>query len=132
MDLGLTVGIKGQKSILVSPDTTAAKFGSGGVEVFATPMMIGLMEGAAMESVDGELPEGYGTVGTHLDVAHLAATPIGLTVTAKSELIEIKGKKLVFKVEAFDEKEKIGEGTHNRYIIDLGSFIKRAGEKKNS
>ncbi|MDI6707219.1 MAG: thioesterase family protein, partial [Bacillota bacterium] len=117
---------------IVKEKDTAANFGSGGVEVFATPMMIGLMENAALSAVDLHLPKGYATVGTHLDVKHLAATPIGMKVYATAELIEIDGKRLVFKVEAYDEKEKIGEGMHERYIINLERFLDKTAEKKNS
>ncbi|MDD2573098.1 MAG: thioesterase family protein [Bacillota bacterium] len=105
-------------------------FGSGGVKVFATPMMIGLMENAALSAVDLHLPKGYVTVGTRIDVRHLAATPVGMKVYAMAQLTGIDGKRLEFKVEAYDEKEKIGEGSHERYIIDVERFIERTAAKQ--
>lgn len=125
----LSIGMKARVEKYVTEVDTAQKFGSGDVRVFATPMMIGLMENAALKAVDAHLPEGFATVGTHLDVKHLAATPVGMMVYAEAELIEIKGKKLIFKIESFDEKDKIGEGTHTRYIIELKPFIEMAENK---
>jgi predicted thioesterase len=129
MEIDLNPGLTGQAVISVSEENTALKYGSGSVTVFATPAMIGLMEKAAINAVDGELPQGFATVGTHLDVKHLAATPLGMIVIAKSELIEVNGNKLKFKVEAFDEVEKIGEGFHTRYIISLAPFLERTSKK---
>lgn len=132
MEFKLHIGLNSKIETIVKEKDTAANFGSGGVEVFATPMMIGLMENAALSAVDLHLPKGYATVGTHLDVKHLAATPIGMKVYATADLVEIDGKRLVFKVEAYDEKEKIGEGKHERYIINLERFLDKTAEKKNS
>ena len=129
MDFDLKTGMTAQVEKVVGEDDTAVKFGSGGVRVFATPMMIGLMENAALSAVDPHLGEGFATVGLSLNVKHMAATPVGMKVTAKAELLNIEGKKLTFKVEAFDEAEKIGEGTHERYIIELSKFIERAAKK---
>ncbi|MCL6087836.1 MAG: thioesterase family protein [Actinobacteria bacterium] len=125
----LKIGLNAQAITNVTEDNTALKFGSGSVKVFATPAMIGLMEKAAINTVDSLLPEGLATVGTHIDVSHLAATPLGMIIIAKAELIEIQGKKLKFKVEAFDEVEKIGEGFHLRYIIKLEDFLGRTNKK---
>ena len=129
MTFQLEKGMKGQEAVRVAADNTAVAYGSGGIEVFATPAMIGLMEGAAMKAVEEALPEGYGTVGTRLDVRHMAATPRGFRVYAEAKLVEIKGKRLVFEVAAFDEVERIGEGVHERYIIEKQSFLKRVEEK---
>lgn len=129
MEFKLEIGMKAEIDKVVSDQDTAASFGSGSVLVLSTPMMIGLMENAALKAVDPHLPENFATVGIHLDVKHLAATPIGMKATAKAELIELKGKKLKFKIEAFDEKEKIGEGYHSRYIIDVAKFIEAANNK---
>ena len=118
-----------QAGKIVSEDDTAVKFGSGGVRVFATPMMVALMENAALNAVDPHLGEDSATVGLSLNVKHLAATPVGMKVTAVAELISIEGKKLTFKVEAYDEQEKIGEGIHERYIIKLSKFLERAAQK---
>ena len=129
MDFNLNVGMKASVERLVEERDTAVSFGSGMVRVYATPMMIGLMENASLKAVDTHLPEGFATVGTHLDVKHMAATPVGMEVKAEAELIEVEGKKLKFKIVAFDEKEKIGEGFHSRYIIRVDKFIQSADEK---
>ncbi|SHJ89167.1 thioesterase family protein [Paramaledivibacter caminithermalis] len=129
MEFNLKVGMAAEIEKIVDEKDTAASFGSGSVLVFATPMMIGLMENAALSAVDAYLPENYATVGIHLDVKHLAATPVGMKVRAKAELVEINDKKLKFKIEAYDEKEKIGEGYHSRYIINVPKFIKASKEK---
>jgi predicted thioesterase len=107
------------------------KYGSGGIPVYATPAMVGLMEGACLMAVDPRLPEGMATVGIDLSIKHLAATPLGMTVRAEAELTGIEGKKLVFKVQAFDDKELIGTGTHQRFIIDMKKFLQKVEEKKD-
>lgn len=112
--------------LIVEEKHTANAFGSGDLYVFSTPMMVALMENAAMKCAE---LGGYATVGTSLNVKHIAATPMGHTVRATAELIEIEGKKLVFRVTAFDEKEKIGEGVHERFIIDVEKFMKKVGMK---
>lgn len=129
MTQNLKTGIAGAADVIVSEQNTAIAFGSGAVSLFGTPAMIGLMEKAALSSVDPLLGEGVCTVGIKVDVKHLAATPPGMKVTAKSRLIEIDGKRLVFEVEAWDEQDLIGKGIHERYIIKLDSFIKRAQAK---
>lgn len=126
----LKIGLVYETKKVVEEADTAAKFGSGGIYVFATPMMIGIMENAAMNCVAEALGQEESTVGIHLDVKHTAATPMGMEVRAVAELIEIDGKKLKFKVEAFDEKGKIGEGTHDRFIINVEKFMSRLEEKK--
>jgi len=129
MDYNLVSGLTATVERVVAQSDTAQAFGSGEVKVFATPMMIGLMENAALKAVDHLLPEGYATVGTHLDVKHLAATPVGMTVTATAQLIAIEGKKLTFKLTAHDDVELIGEGTHQRYIIPFEKFVASAMAK---
>jgi len=129
MDFGLKTGMSAEIEKVVDDNDTAVKFGSGGVRVFATPMMVALMEKAALSAVDPYLEEGFATVGLSLNVRHIAATPVGMKVNAKAELIDIEGKKLTFRVEAFDEREKIGEGTHERYIINLSKFLERTQGK---
>jgi predicted thioesterase len=126
----LNRGLKFKIEKVVTEKDTAMSFGSGGVKVFATPMMIGLMENAALSAVDLHLPKGYVTVGTRIDVRHLAATPVGMKVYAMAQLTGMDGKRLEFKVEAYDEKEKIGEGSHERYIIDVERFIERTAAKQ--
>ncbi len=121
----LEVGMRGEASLVVGEEQTAAAFGAGGVHVFGTPMMIGLMENAAWQLVQPELPPGETTVGTLVNVRHLAATPIGGHVVATAELIEIDGRRFVFKVSARDDTQLIGEGTHERYQIVLERFLAR-------
>ena len=121
----LEVGMRGEASLVVGEEQTAAAFGAGGVHVFGTPMMIGLMENAAWQLVQPELPPGETTVGTLVNVRHLAATPIGGHVVATAELIEIDGRRFVFKVSARDDTQIIGEGTHERYQIVLERFLER-------
>ena len=122
-DFNLPAGLNGEKSELVTVSNTAKAYGSGSVDVYATPAMIGLMEGACLSVVDPLLPQGFATVGVQLHVAHLAATALEQTVTAKAELITISGRKLVFNVTAFDQRQKIGEGTHERFIVELEKFL---------
>lgn len=121
----LEVGMRGEASLVVGEEQTAAAFGAGGVHVFGTPMMIGLMENAAWQLVQPELPPGETTVGTLVNVRHLAATPIGGHVVATAELMEIDGRRFVFKVSARDDTQLIGEGTHERYQIVLERFLAR-------
>jgi predicted thioesterase len=128
----LQSGLTGEKTTAVTENNTAASWGSGGLPVYATPAMIGLMEGAAVNAADKLLPAGWSTVGTALDVKHLAATPAGLEVRAAAELLEIDGRRLRFKVEAFDGIDKIGEGYHDRFIVENEKFLKKNSEKKSS
>lgn len=125
----LKTGITGEARCLVTPETTAANLGSGALEVFATPAMIALIEKAAWQSVQPMLEEGCGTVGTALRVRHLSATPVGMEVVAKTELREIDGRRLVFKVEVYDAKGMVGDGEHERFIVKNDSFLKKAKGK---
>ncbi|MBF4695612.1 thioesterase family protein [Fusibacter ferrireducens] len=125
----LKIGDQFTSELIVEEKHTAAAFGSGSIFVFSTPMMIGLMENAALKCAEMGLPEGQSTVGTFVNVKHMAATPMNMKVKAIATITEIEGKKLTFAVEAFDEKEKIGEGTHGRYVIDAEKFLKRVNEK---
>ncbi|MGI6114289.1 MAG: thioesterase family protein [Mahellales bacterium] len=130
MDFNLKPSLTATVETIVTEEDTAKRFGSGGVNVYATPMMVGLMENAALKAVDPHLPKGYTTVGTRLEINHIAATPVGLKVWAKAVLTKVEGKRLVFSVEAFDQKEKIGDGLHERYIVNLENFTQRALAKK--
>ena len=121
----LTPGMKGEATTTVVHENTAAAVGAGGVEVFGTPLMIALMENAAWQAVVAALEPGQVTVGTIVNVRHLAATPIGQQVRATAELVEINGRRLLFNVEAFDEHQKIGEGQHERAIVQLDRFLNR-------
>ncbi|MDR0563224.1 MAG: thioesterase family protein [Spirochaetaceae bacterium] len=125
MDFNLKSGVKGEKKTSVTDRNTAEALGSGGLPVFATPAMIALMEGACVAAVDPALPEGFSTVGTGLDLRHTAATPLGMTVRAVGELTEMNGKELRFRVEAFDDAGKIGDGLHTRFIIENEKFLKK-------
>jgi predicted thioesterase len=125
----LTPGIEGNKQIVVTADKTAIAFGSGTVEVFATPAMIALMEQTAMESVKKFLPEGFVTVGTEVSIKHFKATLPGKMVSCSSKLIQSEGNKLVFEVSASDETGMIGKGTHTRYIVDKQIFIDNLKDK---
>ncbi len=125
--MALVLGLTGEMTTTVVHENTAAAVGAGGVEVFGTPMMIALMENAAWRAVADHLEEGQVTVGTHVDVRHLGATPLGQQVRATAELIEIDGRRLLFNVEAFDEQKKIGEGQHERTIVHLERFLQRLG-----
>ncbi len=125
----LNIGLKGRAETTVTPENTAQAVGSGLVPVFATPYMIALMEGAAVNAVQAALSADEGTVGTRLDVTHDAATPIGLKVWAEAELVAVEGRKLTFAVAAYDEREQIGGGTHERFIIKPEKFLARAQAK---
>ena len=125
----ITTGIKGSCSILADESTSAKTMGSGTLDVFATPAMAALMEKTAWQSIAPYLQEGQGSVGTRLDITHDAATPLGMTVTCKSELIQVDGRRLVFEVTASDDKEIIGRGTHERFIIDNDKFLTKTAAK---
>lgn len=123
MEFNLVVGLKEKQEKTVTMNDTAKVFGSGAAEVFATPMMIGLMEAASMNAVKKYLPEGFSTVGISVNIKHISATAVGKRVWAEAELVEVDRKRLVFRVDAYDEDKKIGEGTHERFIIDESKFM---------
>lgn len=127
----MQIGITGKQTITVTEDKTAAVMGSGMLPVFATPAMIALIENTACSSVAGELEDGQGTVGTLIDVKHVAATPVGMEVTCETKLAEVDRKRLVFEVKAYDAAGIIGEGTHERFIIENEKFMARAESKKS-
>jgi len=124
-------GLVGQAQMVVREENTARHLGSGDVAVLATPEMIRLMERASVAAVDHLLPEGRRTVGVHVDVRHLAATPLGMRVTARAELVAVEGRRLTFRVEAFDEVERVGEGQHQRVIVELERFRGRVEAKRS-
>ena len=123
-------GIKGHLEQTVTDELCADRIGSGLVKVFATPMMIALIERTCNESVTPHLDTGQGTVGTRIDVSHCAATPVGMRVWCDSELVEVDRRRLLFSVRAYDQCGLIGEGTHERFIIDSKRFQQKANEKK--
>ena len=127
----MKTGIKGEMSVLVTEAMTAEAMGSGDLPVYATPSMIALMENTAKDSISGELAEGQGTVGTLMQIEHVSATPVGMKVRCETELVEVDRKRLVFEVKAFDEKGLIGQGRHERFVIDNERFLAKAEAKKN-
>ncbi len=125
----LAPGLTGQASVTVTADLTAAALGSGNVSVFSTPALVALMEGSAVAALEGHLADGQTSVGTRLDVRHLAATPVGMTVRAVATLTEVDGRRLVFVVEAHDDAEQVGAGTHERFVVDRARFEARVVAK---
>lgn len=126
----LQIGVIGEASETVSSANTAETMKSGTLQVYATPAMVALMEQAAYTSVQNKLDVGQGTVGVRMEVSHISATPLNGTVTAKSRLVSVDRRKLVFEVEAFDEEGKIGEGIHERFIVDNKGFQEKAENKR--
>ena len=119
----LKIGLSHTSTTTVNNTNTARTYGSGGLDVFATPAMIGLMENAAMTAVENDLPEGSSTVGAHISTSHIKPSKMGAKIKATAVLEEIDGRKLTFKVSACDEDGLIGEGTHIRYIVDIERFM---------
>lgn len=126
----LRTGLTAERSLLVTEQHTAVQWGSGGVQVLSTPHMIALMEGSAVDAVDPLLPAGQQTVGTAVQIEHLAATPIGGRVTARATLVAVEGRRLRFEVHAEDEVGPIGRGTHERVVVDVVRFMARAAGRR--
>ena len=126
----VTVGIKGAGDWFVTKELSALHIGSGTVPVLATPMMIALMEKTCRESVKPYLEPGQETVGTHVDVRHLAATPVGMDVHCETEVAEVDRRRIVFKVAVYDKAGLVGEGTHERFIIDVEKFREKTENRK--
>jgi predicted thioesterase len=126
----LSHGVRGTQEELVTEKNIASALGSGGLAVYATPCMITLMEYCAMESVKPYLPEGSSTVGTLINVKHLAATPVGMRIRCETELIEVDRRRLVFLCRAYDEAGLIGEGTQERFIVDNAKFMEKTQAKR--
>lgn len=124
----ITVGMKGEVTNLVEREDTAYEVGSGDLLVYATPCMVALMEGAACEAI-APLPEGKTSVGTELNVAHKAATPVGLEVRAEAEVTAVEGNTITFRVAAYDEAGLIGEGSHKRVIVSSERFLAKVYSK---
>ena len=125
----LRPGLAGTAEIVVGTRDTAPHVGSGKIGVLATPIMVNLMEAAALQAVERFMPQGHQTVGTHLDVKHFAATPVGLRVRARAELVRVEGRTLTFSIVAEDDRERIGEGVHERLIINVERFDQRMQRK---
>jgi predicted thioesterase len=125
----IVAGLRGSASMTVGEEHTAPSIGSGKVRVLATPVMINLIEAAALDAFEHLLAAGYQSLGTHLDVRHIAATPVGMRVTASAEVVRVEGRTVDFRVEARDEKDLIGEGTHQRVIVSVAKFDQRVQRK---
>ncbi len=125
----LSIGIRAERDVLVTAENTARALGSGGLPVYATPAMITLMELCAAESVLPYLPEGSSSVGTRIDVKHLSATPVGMTIRCETELIEVDRRRLVFACKAFDDAGLIGEGIQERFVVDNAKFMEKTEQK---
>jgi len=122
-------GLTGTAELAVAPEHTAPRVGSGRVAVLATPVLINLIEAAALAAVEHLLPAGHQSLGIHLDVRHFAATPVGLRVTATAEVAGVDGRTITFRVEARDEREAIGDGTHRRVVVNVARFDERVQRK---
>ena len=125
----ITVGLKGEARTFVEREDTALEVCSGSLLVYATPCMVALMEGAACEAISDVLSEDKTSVGTHLEIKHISATPVGLEVWAEAEVTEVNGNSLTFSVTAFDESGKIGEGIHKRAIVNTQKFLDKTYSK---
>jgi predicted thioesterase len=130
MDLdALKPGLTGRAELTVGEEHTAPRVGSGLVHVLATPVMINLFEAAALDAVDQYLPAGYQSLGTVLNVRHIAATPVGMTVFSVARIIKVEGRTVFLAVEARDEKELIGDGLHERVVVNVEKFSQRVAKK---
>src|ERR1700675_180567 len=130
MDLsGLTPGLTGRTELVVGEEHTAPRVGSGLVHVLAPPVMINLFEAAALDALDKHLAPGYQSLGTILNVRHIAATPVGMRVFALARVTKIEGRNVSFVVEARDEKELIGDGLHERVVVNVAKFDQRVARK---
>jgi predicted thioesterase len=125
----ITAGLTGSAQLVVGPEHTAPFVGSGRIAVLATPVMINLIEAAALNAVEHLLPVGHQSLGIHLDVSHVAATPVGLQVTATAEVLRVEGRTITFRVDARDEVEPIGGGTHKRVVVSVARFDERVQRK---
>ena len=127
--LQLPSGLTGTAELVVGDQHTAPRIGSGRIRVLATPVMINLIEAAALAAVEQSLPEHHQSLGTHLDISHVAATPVGMRVRATAEVLRVEGRTIYFKVRAEDERELIGEGTHERVVVNVERFDQRVQKK---
>ena len=122
-------GLAGSAELVVGDEHTAPRVGSGRVRVLATPVMINLMEAAALDAIEQLLPAGHQSLGNHLNVGHYAATPVGMRLRASAMVTRIEGRTVEFRVEAFDEKERVGDGTHTRVVVNVERFDQRVQRK---
>lgn len=129
MELNLQPGLVGISEIIVADEHTAPRVGSGRVHVLATPVMINVIEAAALDAIERHLPAGYQSLGTVLNVRHIAATPVGMTAVARVEVTKVDGRTVHFKVEVRDDKDLIGDGTHERVVVNVEKFAERVKRK---
>ncbi|HSA89543.1 MAG TPA: thioesterase family protein [Burkholderiales bacterium] len=127
--MDLRPGLSGEASIVVGEEHTAPRVGSGRVHVLATPVMINLFEAAALAAIEHLLPAGYQSLGTHLDVRHVAATPVSMKVNATATVTKVEGRTVTFRLEAHDEKDLIGDGIHERVVVNVAKFDARVQQK---
>lgn len=133
MHEGMKPGLTGNATVLVSDANTAERFGNAGARVYATPMLVALMEQAAIDAIRSTLLPGEGSVGTKIEMQHLAATPVGMTVTARAELVELAGRKLIFDIVASDEMEVVGKCRHERFVVgDMAAFLAKTTKKQKT
>ena len=125
----IKVGIKNRVDDVVTVNNVASAIGSGGISVYATPWMVALMEKASLTAIAPFLDKGFDSVGTKISTSHLSATPIGMKIYAEAEVIEVDRKRIVFSVKAYDERGLIGEGEHERFIIDTEKFLEKTNKK---
>jgi len=125
----LKEGLTGAAGITVGEQHTAPRIGSGRVHVLATPVMINMMEAAALDAIENLLPPGHQSLGTHLNVGHYAATPVGMDLRASAVVTKVEGRTVEFRVEAFDDKERVGDGTHTRVVVNVERFDLRVQRK---
>jgi fluoroacetyl-CoA thioesterase len=125
----LRPGLQGSAEIVVGEEHTAPRVGSGRVHVLATPVMINVMEAAALDAIERLLPAGHQSLGTHLSVGHYAATPVTMRLRATAQVTRIEGRTIEFRVEAHDDKERVGDGTHTRVVVDVARFDQRVQRK---
>ena len=129
LQLQLPVGLTGTAELVVGEQHTAPRVGSGRIRVLATPVMINLIEAAALAAVEQSLPEEHQSLGTRLDISHIAATPVGMRVRATAEVVRVEGRTIHFRVRAEDERELIGQGDHERVVVNVARFDERVRKK---
>jgi fluoroacetyl-CoA thioesterase len=127
--LAISVGVCGESTLLVRDEHTASRVGSGRIRVLATPVMINVIEAAALACCEALLPEGHQSLGTSLNISHLAATPVGMRIVARATVAQVEGRKIRFAVKVHDQRDLIGEGTHDRVVVNVAKFDLRVQEK---
>ncbi len=129
VNLDIAVGATGTASLMVADEHTAPRIGSGKIAVLATPVMINVIEAAALAACESHLPDGHQSLGTHLDISHLAATPVGMAINARAVVTRVDGRKIGFSVEVHDARDLIGSGTHERVVVNVVKFDLRVQDK---